>query len=273
MKIPITLLIFLISHTLFGQNILEGIIKNSETKEPIPYVNIGVLNKDKGTVSDEKGNFTLDILKENTNDTLRISSIGYKSKSYIINELQEILKTDITIELIPEIIELTEVVITGKNLKEKILGNKTKSKMMRGGFRNAPLGHELGIRIKIKKNPTYIEKFHTNVTSNTGKSMKFRLNFYSIKNGLPYESIINEKIIFQIDSKEGEFTLDLSEYNIVIEEDFYFTVELIENQKQGEEIFFSTNLLGKPIVTRQTSQGKWKKLGSIGIGFNMTVKY
>jgi len=273
MRLSILLLVFLINHTVFGQNLIEGVIKNADTNEPIPYVNIGILNRDKGTVSDEKGKFKLEVPNEFKNDTIRISSIGYKTKSFSANDFLSKTQINPTIELLPDIIELNEVLITGKNLKEKVLGNKTKSGMMRGGFRNAPLGHELGIRIKIKKSPTYIEKFHTNVTSNTGESMKFRLNIYNLKDGLPYKRIIKENIIFEIDTKEGEFTLDLSKYNIVVKEDFYFTVELIENQKRGEEIFFSANLLGKPIVTRQTSQGEWKKLGSVGIGFNLTVKY
>jgi len=260
-------------HSVFGQNSADGIIKNAETKESIPYVSIGILKRDKGTVSDKNGNFKLEILKEFKNDTIRISSIGYKSKSFIAHEFLSKMKLHSTLELLPDIIELNEVVISSKGLKEKILGNKTKSGMMRGGFRNAPLGHELGLKIKIKKSPTYIEKFHTNITSNTGESMKFRLNFYNLKNELPFQRIINENIIFEIDISEGEFTLDLSKYNIVIKEDFYFTVELIENQKQDQEIFFSANLLGKPIITRQTSQGEWKKLGSVGIGFNLTVKY
>lgn len=273
MRLLFILIGSLLNITLFGQKIIEGKIINSNNNEPIPYVNIGILNKDKGTVSDEKGKFKLAIPNEFEKDSIRISSIGYKTKSFIANDFLSKTQINPTIELLPDITELNEVVIIGKNLKEKVLGNKTKSGMMRGGFRNAPLGHELGIRIKIKKNPTLIEKFHTNVTSNTGESMKFRLNIYNLKDGLPYERIIRENIIFEIDTEEGEFTLDLSKYNIVVKEDFYFTVELIENQKQGEEIFFSANLLGNPIVTRQTSQGEWKKLGSVGIGFNLTVKY
>ena len=112
------------------------------------------------------------------------------------------------------------------------------------------------------------------MTSNTGEKMKFRLNFYSIEKGLPKEKLINQNIIFSIDSKEGKFTLDLSKYNLVVEEDFYLIMELIENEGNKEsEVFFSAGLLGNATVTRLTSQAEWKKLGSIGIGFSLTSEY
>tara|TARA_R110002049_G_scaffold234457_1_gene407683 strand:- start:2085 stop:2912 length:828 start_codon:yes stop_codon:yes gene_type:complete len=273
-KVLLVALFLFTTFVTFGQNTADGIIKNAQTNEPVPYVNIGILNRDKGTVSNEKGEFSLEIPTEFINDTIKVSSIGYETKIFIATEFIKTLKENKTISLLERVIELNEVVVSNKKLKEKVIGNKTKSKMMRGGFRNAELGNELGIKIKIKKSPTYISKFHANVTSNTGEKMKFRLNFYSIEKGLPKEKIINQNIIFSIDSKEGEFTLDLSKYNLVVEEDFYLTMELIENEGNKEsEVFFSAGLLGNATVTRLTSQAEWKKLGSIGIGFSLTSEY
>ena len=274
MKPSIFILICLVSHSIYGQNVYEGIIKNAQTNEPISYVNIGILNREKGTVSNENGEFTIEIPNEFINDTIKVSSIGYEPRHFIANEFIKALKSNMNITLSEKVIELNEVVVSNKNLKEKILGNKTKSRKLRGGFRNAQLGNELGIKIKIKKNPTYITKFHANLTSNTGEKMKFRLNFYSIEKGLPKEKLIKQNIIFSIDSKEGEFTVNLSKYNLIIEEDFYLTMELIENEGNKEsEVFFSAGLLGNATVTRLTSQSEWKKLGTVGIGFSLTSKY
>jgi len=274
MRTSILIILCLVNFSIFGQNTVDGKIKNAQTNEPIPYVNIGILKRDKGTVSNEKGEFSLEIPTEFINDTIKISSIGYKTKIFIVKEFIKTLNENPSIELSENVIELNEVVVSSKKLKEKVLGNKTKSRMMRGGFRNAELGNELGIKIKIKKSPTYITKFHANVTSNTGEKMKFRLNFYNIEKGLPKEKLIQQNIVFGIDTKEGAFTLDLSKYNIVVKDDFYLTMELIENQgKKENEVFFSAGLLGNATVTRLTSQAEWKKLGSIGIGFSLTTEY
>ncbi|MFK7814378.1 MAG: carboxypeptidase-like regulatory domain-containing protein [Maribacter sp.] len=273
MKLVIHCILFLFSVSLFAQNSAEGIIKDSETNEPIPYVNIGIVKKDRGTVSTNEGKFELEIPSNLMNDTIKLSTIGYQSKSMLARDFITVLKVNSIIKLLPEIMELDEVVVTNKNLKEKIFGNTTKKKIFKGVCGQADPGVELGIKIKIKDSPTYIEKFHVNVVSNTSERVKFRMNFYNLKDGLPNEKIIKENIIFSFNIKEGEFTLNLEKYNIVVEEDFYATIELLENQKEEEVIYFSAGLLGTTMAYRYTSQSEWVKSNTISVGFNYTVKY
>ena len=203
-KLGANIILFHFSLSLFAQKSAEGIIKDLETDEPIPYVNIGIVKKNKGTVSTEEGKFEFEIPSKLMTDTIKLSSLGYQSKSMLVKEFVAILKANPIIRLLPEITELNEVVVTNKKLKEKILGNKTKSKKMRGGFSNAVAGNEVGIKIKIKRSPTYVKKFHANVESNTSEKVKFRMNFYNIKNGLPNEKIVKENIIFSVNVKEGQ---------------------------------------------------------------------
>lgn len=274
MKITFTIFLCLYNLLLFGQQNVVGIIQDAETGEHIPFVNIGILEREKGTVSDASGKFLISIPSEFTNDSIRISAIGYKTQTFIIGDFIRSIQQDSVITLNKDVVVLNAVIVTPKNLKVKVLGNTKQSRIMRGGFRNAELGNEIGLKIKIKKSPTYITAFHSNITSNTGQKLKFRLNFYSIEKGFPAEKLINQNIIFQIDSQEGDFTLDLTQYNIKVEEDFFLTMELIENASNKEsELFFSAGLFGKGTVTRLTSQAEWKKLGGIGIGFNVTSEY
>lgn len=273
MKLGINITLFLFCISLFAQKSTEGIIKDAETDEPIPYVNIGIVKKEKGTVSNDLGKFEFEIPTNLLNDTIRFSTIGYQPKSMLAKDFVAIMKVNSTIELLPKITELDEVVVTNKELKEKIIGNKTKKKIVKGVFSYADAGVEMGIKVKIKDSPTYVEKFHVNVVSNTSERVKFRMNFYNIKDGLPNEKIIKENIIFSINLKEGDFTLDLEKYNIVVEEDFYAIIELLENQKEEEEVYFSAGLLGNSTAYRFSSQGVWTKSNTIGIGFNYTVKY
>lgn len=67
------------SQVAVAQQLIEGRVIDQETLEPIPYVNIGFLGKDTGTVGDEEGRFTLQVksLESHMGDTLRFSSIGY----------------------------------------------------------------------------------------------------------------------------------------------------------------------------------------------------
>lgn len=274
-RLSFTLLFFILTPDLFGQKIYEGVVKDKLTNESIRYVNIGVLNKDIGTVSDNEGKFKISLSEQNNNDSLRLSIVGYKSRQFRVSDFKAMIVYDKEIKLEEEITKLSEVVVLSKKTKEQIEGNKTESKKFRGGFTNSELGNELGIIINIKKRPTYIKDFNAFIVENTSDSMIFRLNFYDLKKGLPGDRIITEQIIFPIRTKNGKFTFDLSSYNIVMTNDFFVSLELIENfgQRSKKGILFSAGLLGSSFITRETSQGTWKKYKAISLGFNVTTEY
>ena len=82
----ILFLIFLLFSLLSGYsqtdvsiNLKGSVVDNKE--EPIPYVNILVLNKHSGIAADYSGEFNISVEK---NDTLLFTAIGYKDVRHII---------------------------------------------------------------------------------------------------------------------------------------------------------------------------------------------
>jgi len=255
-----------------GQETFSGTIIDSESGEALPYANVGVVGKNIGTVTDIKGEFSLKIDAEYDADTLMMSMIAYEDLVFVVRDFKEQLSNNSTFKLTSKTTDLQEIVVSGSQLKSKILGNKTKSKNIRGHFIADELGSEVGIIIKIKKSPTYIDKFHASIAENKYGLLKFRLNFYTVKDKMPHENILTENIIVETQIKEGVLTVDLSEYNIVVEDDFMVSLEWVEDL--GEDgLFFSMSFFGSPVISRQTSQAYWKKLKPIGIGFSVTAKY
>ena len=68
--------LFLFAFLLFipvlnAQYILQGRIIDALTKEPLPFVNVGVLKKEIGTVSNEDGFFFLEVPDVFAKETLR----------------------------------------------------------------------------------------------------------------------------------------------------------------------------------------------------------
>ena len=53
------LIFFLASHSIHGQYTLSSEVVDSATGKPIPYVNVGVVKKGIGTVTDENGFLSL----------------------------------------------------------------------------------------------------------------------------------------------------------------------------------------------------------------------
>ncbi len=273
MKEIITLLLLLLSSAAYSQETYSGSIVDKNSKEIIPFINIGVVGKNIGTVSNNKGGFQIELNEKYDNDTLKFSSIGYKTLIFKVSKFKNIILNNPIIQLEEEITELQEVVVSSRKLKEKILGNKTTSKKISAGFTSNNLGNEVGIKIKIKKSPTYIEDFNFCIVRNEYDSIKLRLNFYDFKNGLPNKNILKDNIIIVSQIKDGILNIDLRDYDIIVYEDFFVSLEWIENLGDEFGLTFSAGFLGSPIIFRSTSQDYWQKKGAVSIGFNVTTKY
>ena len=255
---------------LYSQNISGKIVDSLNA--PIQYANIGVVSQNIGTVSGENGNFSLNLMNLKQDLKIRISKIGYKTKEYSIRDFINVINSKKQIILETKYYKLKEVTISTKALKKDILGNKTTSSLIEAGFKNNSLGSEVGVKIKIKHKPTYIESFNFFITSCKYDSLFFRLNIYSIKNNMPYENLLSQNIYFSTDIKKGKVSVDLSKYNIVVNQDVIITIEYVKKLGKGG-LNFSAGLFGNKLYHRQTSFSEWKKTGTVSLGFNVDVRY
>jgi hypothetical protein len=257
----------------FGQTELIGQVIDALTEEPIPYVNIGLVDENIGTVSDEQGYFQLEIDPlQYSQSNLRFSMIGFESKTYVLQEYLQ--KELLIIPLTEESTELEEVVVSTKRtqFETKILGNKTTTKFIYAAFTTNKLGNEMGFVVRQRKRPMILKKFNISLVENDYGFIRFRLNFYSVENGLPTSTLLKENIIIETDATSGIVSKDLAPYEIVIDEDFFVSIEWIEDLGPGK-LYFSGGFFGSPLIAREVSQGTWSKVGSGSVGMNVEVRY
>ncbi len=248
----------------------SGTLASAKNNEILPYVNIGVIGKGTGTVSDINGKFTI-VLPDSLNDqTLKFSCIGYKSRSFTVSEFKK--ATDPAILLEESILSLAQVIVKPKVLKTKILGNQNDSKNAVAGFKSNDLGSELGTIMKIRKSPTLIENLNFNIAKNEIQNVKFRVNVYAMKNGQPDSILLKQPIYVTTSLTSGTLTVDMKPYNLWVETDFMVSLEWIENYGK-DKLYFCVGLMDSNSMWRKTSQDKWQKSSPIGIGFNSTVTY
>lgn len=248
---------------------------DAATQLPLPYVNIGVLNKNLGTVSDENGDFSLELNSELLLDTLRFSMIGFGKKDFLVQDYlaKEKLENIILLEEKAFLLEgVTVVRKKNKKYKRKVLGNKTESKTLVGGFTSNNLGNEIGFICRIRKSPTFLETFNLSIAKNTYGNVRFRLNFYSLNQGVPHENLLDEMIMIETEIESGRVSVDLKPYDIVMEDDFLVAIEWIEDLGSGE-LLFSAGFFGSNLYARATSQGTWTQMGVAAYGMNVEVFY
>jgi len=272
----ISIFIFLNS---YAQKFSGQVIDNTNN-EPISYVNIGVLGKNIGTVSDKDGRFQLELNDKFNNDTLRLSRIGYESLNFKISDYKNKFTNGGSdrIKLMTKIYKISEVVVRPKKTKTFTLGNFCKSTSCYGdAFYSRELGTEIGVVMQLpnRMKKAYLKSFRFYVTEFTYDKFPMRLNIYNLKNGLPENNILKEPIFIDITST-GEYVIDLKKYDIITNDDFFVSLEYyrVANEKEGK-LVFCADPRGEISFNRQISQGDWGRLyqgrGSAELGFSVIV--
>lgn len=215
MKYLFLILFSFICHYISAQE-LQGIISDSKTKNAIPYSSIAILHSNKGTYADADGAFQLNSTV-NTNDTLKISAIGYESK--IIN-VSYFAKTNNTIYLRPSTETLKEVVINSNlidytnkiTLGEKRDGNISKS---------TPIGYETCLYFSnpekaLGKLKTLFIKLKKN--KNAEATATFNIKFYSFdsQKQLPDKLLYHENLFISPKNKKYTLKVPLEDLEIFI---------------------------------------------------------
>jgi len=118
-----------IDRTLVGKVIMD---KNDE---PIPYVNIGLKNDAIGTISNEGGNFKLNITNKNSQDTVCFSCVGYKIQYHPVKEFLNASRSEIKMEA--QNYNLNEVTISVERLTAKKILRKTIRAIDKNYYQNA----------------------------------------------------------------------------------------------------------------------------------------
>ena len=244
----------------------------------IPYVNISIKGKSSGTVSNMKGNFSIENSSVKENDSLIFSHLNFEKKTIRIP-----LKTN-EIQLDTKVESLKEVVVSSKKrrFKEKIVGTKATSENGVIYYSSNNLGTEIGKIIKVKKNKIYdLQNVQFNIPDFQYKSATFRINFYNITDDtIDLLKINGTDNVIKI-TKSGMVKFDLSDQYLSFENDFLVAVEWIDFENNGNikneynTIKFSSTVFSGPYVSRDNVNLEWenrKLIMNFGIGIHLKVK-
>ena len=248
--------------TTSAQPIVNGQITDLETKKPIPFVNIGIIKSELGTVSDEKGRFKLKFTDKM--DKVTISSIGYQTKEIFVSDL--LINGNITLESKQYQIQTVELKSKTFSEQEILLGEKNKKRGASFGFGSTQLGTEFGALIKIDKE-TYIKSVNFVLNHAKGDSMHFRVNIYPYSPDSIGENLLRENVIIAQKQKKGLLTVDLSSYGLIIDKDVLLSLEWIKDDKgegnKGMTFDTKKSRRSNGIFLKMTSNAAFKKLADL----------
>lgn len=271
--------VLLVVLPLQAQMAFNGSVVDAVTGEPLPFVNIGVVDRAIGTVSDEDGNFLLEFRREKVGpaDFLRISSLGYESTEIPLSRLEQ-SRTHFTFRLKPAPIGLDEVMVSTAELFEVEEEVGYPDMMGRGiGYwkDSVALGGELGSRIRVTQGLRRLNALFFQVLDNPSDSVQLRVNIYKtdIKSTYPGTNAnkSGKSILHTLRKGESLVVIDLSYADIWVSEDFIISLELLGvygTERVGLSLPAGASPGGESF-RRYASQSRWERLEESAMGFSV----
>lgn len=254
--------LFIILFIITGSSALAQSIRvtDAATKKPVPFATILLKNAGKaisGFYTAEDGSA---IIPQTDFEIAEFSCLGYETQSISKNAITE------TISITPKAIELDEVAISGRKLKDSLIGEykEKRSKKQVIAIENtlavffentfgkempikavwlklAKIKYTTAIRIHIYKRRDYVQEYWS--MDDAGKTVK------SYESYIPDTDIYEENIIAYIKPAGGkEAKIDLSEYNLFLPK---------EGAYIGFEVVGNFDAAGAPVKTTSPKELTW----------------
>lgn len=266
------LFLFLMAYGLHAQVISGSIISKNEN-QPVPYVKIGVEKETIGTISDNKGSFSIDLSGMDPLHKVRIEVPGYEAYSETVQDFKKQNPKKILLQEKSKSIK--EVVIKAKKLVDKNWGVNTKTKSVLyfvnpAGNKENFLG-ETALEFNAKKR-SKIRNINLNIARYIStEPVLMRYSIYSEKNGFPDKNILEEEITVQLTEdmiKDGTYTLDVNDYGIWVKGKFFVGIQFLKEFNGSIKIsaaLFRTGFI-------REFYGDWKKMTIAAPAINIDVK-
>lgn len=269
-------LIFAFFSIIIQSQTLEGKVYDSETKQPLEFVNVFFKKTTYGTFTNDKGEFKLDFINEN--DTLYFSTIGYKIQKFRISDIvstKEFYLAE-TKKKLDEIVLLGEKLeyASSKKIKENLKAEET-------NYFSFQLGTEHCIyipnnsRIKGKIQSLVLDLKEVKDGTKDCRNCKvdyitdFNIKFYEydVKNKKPGNEIYSKPIFVELKNKTYSLNIDVEAFNIpFLENGICVGVEVINTKYKKPKLAgaFTAPSINFERIRKSKNEESWVRYRNSG---------
>lgn len=224
------LFVMILAKEVMAQKTIVGAIQD-EKGMAIPFVRVGVAGTRVGLMSNESGQFQLEIPSQYLSDQLTFQVPGYNTISLEISEL--ITQKTVLVKMTELFRDLGEVVVFNKSPKTKILGN-TGNRKTSDTYDSIKYDGNMAYIIKVGPNnkPYLVKELSVSLGNKYDEPYLVRPLIFSVnpENGLPYLPLINVNRVFKVEKGNSWVVMDLSDLNLQINGPIYIGAEWIGTQ-------------------------------------------
>jgi hypothetical protein len=270
-----TIIILVICSFFPNAQIIKGKLISSIDKQAVPFARLGLLNENFGVISDEEGNFSIDLTDVDKNKELVVEVAGFNKFKIKVDNF--INSKNYTITIQEKIQDIQEVVLLNKkSFKRKNWGTNAKSKSILFAYyperNNEDTSKEIAVYFGNSKK-IKIEKIKINISElKTDTPLILNFNIYAKNDKFPAESLTSQTLSTTLTADkiiDDTFSFDISDKNIWIDkEDFYVSLQVANNFKG--HLFLSGAFFNAVYIRHFYSP--WEKIVIAGPSLNIDVK-
>ena len=184
---------------------IKGIVKDSLTGNPIPFVNIWVQNENIGSTSEENGTFFINVNAKGKK--LIFSTLGFEKKIIMASEVLDV-------NLKPAAYLLNEVIISKSIGTKSIEIGKDKNEMYQA-FDNGPkIDTKFFPYLSSYKKTQYLKQISIYTDSKIDEAF-IKIHFYNVdSNGFPGEELLDKDFVVTVKKGTRTNRFHLAKFNL-----------------------------------------------------------
>lgn len=260
-----------------AQHTVSGTLLDAQTREPLPYVNIGIVGTSTGTVSGPDGTFSLFLRQaaDSVAAVIRCSHIGYLDVQLPLSEA----KTDgWIVEMERNAVVLNTVQVRANKLYPAVIGHQKTDTRRNVSFAiskqpNQNLGAAVGKKIELNKQVLLLDAVHFFVATNNFDTVRFRVNVHQLVDELPGPVVHSQEVITELtQAQKGWVKVDFTAFELTLSEDFAVSIEWVYHAANGKylQLPIAMPILGSTHFYRYGSQNTWEEYGNMSAAIYVT---
>lgn len=235
---------------------IKGSVVGAADGKPLPFVNIGIRHKNRGTVSREDGTFFIEIPSQQEHDTLTFSLVGYGAVDLPVKAVAA--NSRIVLSEKPQ--QLNTVTIQAEKMVEAKFGIVKYRPLVHFTDRSTNQDDifEIAQLVRLDTIPSRITSVNLFIGETRKDSAIFRINFYRYDGSVPAGRIVEKSIIQTHAVQKGWLKFDLVSDSVYLKGNVVVGIEFLPSAEKTEPIAYELKLGGaaKSFVRAQ-SHGDW----------------
>ncbi|MEL7004017.1 MAG: carboxypeptidase regulatory-like domain-containing protein, partial [Bacteroidota bacterium] len=253
---------------------IRGKVVDKEGGRPISYARLQLSDAQIGTLGGAKGQYRLNYLEEHRNLKVAVFAPGYYTQTYELEKLWSMPPDSAVISLTRKIkqppyqdtIKIINYMLVPKDIKP--------AKFFSASYLpSLSIGQEIGSLFSFGEDEALIKSVQFGISSNSSEKIVLRPNFYTVKNGRPFENITPDNISLQVSGDTGKLSIDLEGFNLRAKGEIFVSLELTDIAGDDTKFSFTSKLTEVPAFIKPAHSSQWNKYPGLSPAFELEVTY